>query len=115
LITFEVLPAKIELARQTFRLAQVEDQIELLQSDARQYLGDYPQIAFCFLDAEKEIYQDCYNLVIPNLVPGGLLIADNVISHQVDLQSFIDHANTDQRVDAVVLAIGKGLLLCRKA
>ena len=36
LITFEVLPAKLELARQTFRLADVETRIGLIGADARQ-------------------------------------------------------------------------------
>ena len=114
LFTFEVLPEKVKLAQETFYIAETEDQVELISADARQHLTNYPQIAFCFLDAEKEIYQDCYHLVVPNLVPGGLLIADNVISHQTDLQPFIGHAFQDQRVDSVVVPIGKGLLICRK-
>jgi predicted O-methyltransferase YrrM len=113
--TFEVLPEKVKLARTTFQLAGVEDRIELISADVRHYLGDYSKIAFCFLDAEKEIYEDCYDLIIPNLVPGGLLLADNVISHQVELQSFVNRASGDERVDAVIVPIGKGLLLCRKA
>ncbi len=112
--TFEVLPEKLNLARETFRLAEIENRIDLIPADARQHLADIQQIAFCFLDAEKEVYQNCYDLVIPNLVPGGLLIADNVISHQEDLQSFVDHAYADKRVDSVIVPIGKGLLLCRK-
>ncbi len=112
--TFEVLPAKIELARETFRFAQVEDQIELIQADARKHLADYVQIAFCFLDTEKEIYQDCYDLVVPRLVPGGILLADNAINHQTTLQPFLDLAEEDPRVDALVVPIGKGVLLCRK-
>ena len=114
LTTFELLPAKIELAQETFRLAEIEDQIELIPADARKHLKNHQQIAFCFLDAEKEIYRDCYDLVIPNLVPGGLLLADNAINHQKILQPFIEHAIEDQRVDALVVPIGKGVLLCRK-
>lgn len=112
--TFEVLPEKVELAEETFRLAQVEEQIELVFDDARKHLADIHQIAFCFLDAEKEVYKDCYDLVVPNLVPGGLLLADNAINHQVTLQPFLDLAEQDLRVDALIVPIGKGLLLCRK-
>ena len=112
--TFEVLLAKVELARATFRKAQVEDRIKLIHADARQHLQEYEQIAFCFLDAEKEVYIDCYDLVVPNLVPGGLLIADNAINHQATLLPFLDEAHVDTRVDAIVVPIGKGLLLCRK-
>ncbi|WP_256595728.1 hypothetical protein [Legionella quinlivanii] len=41
-------------------------------------------------------------------------MADNVISHQLDLQPMIDRALEDKRVDALVVPIGQGILLCRK-
>jgi caffeoyl-CoA O-methyltransferase len=115
LTTFEVLPEKVKLAQETFRLAEVEHQIDLVSADAREHLMEFPQIAFCFLDAEKEVYEDCYDLVIPNLVPGGLLLADNAINHRATLQPFLDRAEGDPRVDALVVPVGKGVLLCRKA
>jgi predicted O-methyltransferase YrrM len=114
LTTFEVLEAKIALARETFRLAEVEDVVTLVEGDARNHLDSHRQIAFCFLDAEKEVYADCYELVTPRLVTGGLLVADNVISHQEELQPLVDHALSDARGDAVVVPIGHGLLVCRR-
>ncbi len=112
--TFEAMPAKITLARETFRLANVENQIKLIAGDAREHLPDYKNIAFCFLDAEKESYADCYELTIPNLISGGLFLADNVISHGDELGFFVKRVSEDPRVDAAVVPIGKGLLLCRK-
>ena len=114
LVTFELLPDKVELARKTFKKAKVGETIELVHGDARGHVGNYEEVAFCFLDAEKEMYRDFYDLVIPNLVPGGLLLADNIINHQADLQTLIDLATNDTRIDSVVVPIGKGLLLCRK-
>jgi predicted O-methyltransferase YrrM len=95
-------------------LAGVEDVVELRKGDAREYLENVTDIAFCFLDAEKEIYGDCYDLIIPRLVTGGLLVADNVISHAEELQPLVDRAVADSRVDAVVVPIGKGELVCRR-
>src|SRR5512145_1069232 len=112
--TFEILPAKIALARETFKLAGVEDVVELIEGDAREHLPRYTDIAFCFLDAEKEVYSDCYAAVIPHLVPGGLLVADNATSHEADLRPLLDRALSDARVDALIVPIGKGELLCRK-
>lgn len=112
--TFEVLPDKVALARETFTQAGVNDVVTLIHADARDHLAAIGNIAFCFLDAEKEVYADCYNLIVPNMVSGGLLIADNVISHQDDLQPFVDHAVADNRLDCVVAPIGKGELICRK-
>jgi predicted O-methyltransferase YrrM len=88
--------------------------VTLVAGDSRDVLADYRDVAFCFLDAEKEVYQDCYDLVVPNLVPGGLLVADNAINFREVLQPMIDHALRDPRVDALVVPVGKGELICRK-
>jgi predicted O-methyltransferase YrrM len=114
LTTFEIMPEKIALAKETFTLALVNPYVTLMEGDARQYLSEIKDIAFCFLDAEKEVYADCYELVIPRLVKGGLLVADNAINHQETLQPMLDRALADERVDAMIVPIGKGELVCRK-
>ncbi len=112
--TFEILPDKVELAKETFRLAQVNDYIELIEGDALEYLGKLEGISFAFLDAEKEVYKECYELIIPRMVTGGILVADNAISHYEKLKTLINMALDDERVDALVVPIGKGELVCRK-
>jgi caffeoyl-CoA O-methyltransferase len=112
--TFEVMEEKVALARETFRLAQVEGMVNLVAGDARQHLADCRDVAFCFLDAEKDVYADCYELIVLRLVPGGLLVADNAINHRKTLQPMLDRALSDERVDAVIVPIGKGELVCRK-
>ncbi len=114
LTTFEVLPEKVKLARETFRLTGVEATVKLVEGDARKRLAEYEKIAFCFLDAEKEIYAECYELVVPRLVPGGWLVADNAIDFKETLQPMLDRALADERVDGLVVPIGKGELVCRK-
>jgi predicted O-methyltransferase YrrM len=99
---------------ETFKVAHLEDLVELVVGDARQHLRGYEGIGFCFLDAEKEVYSDCYEIVVPNLVHGGLLAADNVISHREALRRFLERALSDERVDSLVIPIGKGLLVSRK-
>jgi len=112
--TFEVLEEKVALAQKTFRQTGVEDVVTLVHADAREHLADCEAIGFCFLDAEKEVYADSYELVVPRLVAGGLLVADNATSHQETLQPMLDRALNDERVDAVIVPIGKGELVCRK-
>lgn len=114
LTTFELSSTKASLAAETFRLAGVGTWVELVNDDALSHLTHYPQIAFCFLDTEKALYQACYDLITPRLVPGGWLIADNVISHAEELRPFLDQALHDQLLDTTVVPIGKGLLICRK-
>jgi len=114
LITFEVLEEKADLARETFKITGLEKVVELIVGDAREYIHKYKNVAFCFLDAEKEDYNDYYEKIVPNLVTGGLLIADNVISHKAVLQPMLERALKDIRVDALVVPIGRGELVCRK-
>ena len=89
--------------------------MQLVHGDARSKLVELERIAFCFLDTEKDIYLQCYELVVPRMAPGGFLVADNVISHQAELADFVDRAMADERVDALVVPVGKGLLVCRRA
>lgn len=112
--TFEILDDKAALARATFDLAGVWDVVELVHGDALQHLPALRDIAFCFLDAEKEVYGRCYEAVIPNMVCGGILVADNAINHAATLQPMLDRALADARVDAMIVPIGKGELVCRK-
>lgn len=112
--TFEWQAEKAKLAEETFRSAGVESMVELITGDAREYLENYKNVSFCFLDAEKELYQDCYEAVIPNMVSGGLFVADNVISHREALKTVVHQALNDERVDALVVPIGKGELVCRR-
>ena len=112
--TFEVLEEKASQAAGTFKAAQVEEVVELIVGDAREYLPGFQEIAFCFLDVEKEIYGECYEMAVPNLTSGGLLVADNAVSHWEILEPFVERALSDERIDAMMVPIGKGLLVCRK-
>jgi caffeoyl-CoA O-methyltransferase len=114
LATFEILEEKIARANETFEAAEVSEQIQLIHGDAREVIAGYKDVAFCFLDAEKEVYLDVYEKVIPNLVPGGILAADNAINHAESLADFLARAENDTRVDALVVPVGKGVLVCRK-
>ena len=112
--TFEVLEEKAKLAEETFRVAGVEDVVELVRGDGREHLQNYNNISFCFLDTEKGIYGDCYDLVVPNMITGGILVADNAINHAEILKPMLDKALSDKIVDALIVPIGKGELVCRK-
>ena len=48
------------------------------------------------------------------MVKGGLLVADNAIDFQETLKPMLDRALTDDRVDTLIVPIGKGELVCRK-
>ena len=112
--TFEILDEKHSIAQETFSVAGVSSHVNLIKGDACKFLKDINDISFCFLDAEKEIYDKCYDIVIPKMVTGGILVADNAINHREALQPMLDKALNDQRVDALIVPIGKGELVCKK-
>ena len=108
-ITFEIDPAKVELARATFADAEVEDRVELRSIDGAVGLAALAASAdLVFLDAEKEDYLRLLEPAIEALRPGGLLIADNLISHEADLADFRETALTDPRLGGLVVPIGRG-------
>jgi len=79
-----------------------------------------------FIDADKVSYIDYYELTLPALKKGGLLIADNVLFHGEVLDenitgknakaihTFNRHIANDERVQQVILTVRDGLSLIRK-
>ena len=79
-----------------------------------------------FIDADKTSYQEYYEMVVPRLHTGGLIIADNVLFHgQVladsiagknakAIDAFNQHVANDDRTEQVLLTIRDGLLLVKK-
>lgn len=79
-----------------------------------------------FIDADKENYGAYYELVLPRLRTGGIIIADNVLwSGKVvkpelrdrkteALRSFNQRVQQDSRVENVLLPVRDGLLMIRK-
>ncbi|MGB8195945.1 MAG: class I SAM-dependent methyltransferase [Acidimicrobiales bacterium] len=114
LTTFEILPEKVALARATFARTGVSDVVHVVEGDFLDHSSDVTEVGFCFLDAEKDVYEACYDVVVEKMVPGAILIADNATSHREDLQPMIDRVFADDRVDTMVATVGKGELLCRR-
>lgn len=112
--TFELLKEKVKIAEETFADAGINEYVELVEGDAINHLHKLKNISFAFLDAEKEIYEKCYELIIPRMVQGGILVADNAINQFDTLKQMINKALNDNRVDALIVPIGKGELVCRK-
>lgn len=79
-----------------------------------------------FIDADKPNYMNYYNLVLPRLRKGGIILADNVLFHgQVlegtvsgknarAIQTFNEYVLKDESVEKVLLTVRDGLLMIRK-
>lgn len=102
--------------------------IHLHFGDALQII---PQIEgrfdIAFIDADKRIYDQYYELILPRMRQGGLIIADNTLwdgkvldpnPKESDLQTrglqrFNDLIAADDRVEKVILPMRDGLTLIR--
>jgi len=112
--TFEILPEKAQMARESFAQAHIEQYVELTTGDALSSLSKINDIAFCFLDAEKDVYEKCWDMVADKIVMHGMLIADNALSHARELGSMIKKVEADTRFDCLIVPIANGELVCRR-
>ena len=113
--TLEIDPAKIDRAQRNIADAGLDGLVTILEGDARDRLTrlDGP-FDLAFLDAEKEIYLDCLESLVRLLRPGGLLVADNLLSHAEELAGFRDAAQSHPELECLLVPIPRGELLCRK-
>jgi caffeoyl-CoA O-methyltransferase len=114
-ITFEISKDKAERARETFRLAGVEENVHLVNGDAVEKIPVTRKSPSASWISKKTFTRPAMSWSYPGWSPGGLFVADNATSHALELESFLNRALADERVDALVVPIGKGLLACRKA
>ena len=79
--TIENYEKRIPIARANFARAGMEQKITLLEGDALEIMKGMPDDAgfdFVFMDAAKGQYPAYLEQVMRFLVPGGILITDNV-------------------------------------
>ena len=105
------------------------------QDKVRVHFGDAMEIIpqldetfdMVFIDADKRLYSDYYDLVFPKVRPGGLILADNTLwdgkvieeVHPSDKQTagilaFNDKIKQDERVEKVILPLRDGLTMIWK-
>jgi predicted O-methyltransferase YrrM len=107
-------PDKLVLAEETLRLAGCADAVRLVRGDALEALAAMGDVAFAFVDANRDVLWPCAALLVERLVPGGILTADNVISHAHEIPGVVERILADPRLDGVVVPIGSGVLLARR-
>ena len=64
-----------------------------------------------FLDAEKDDYETLFALARPLLEPGGLVVADNVLSHAETLGAYSAARQADPTLSSVTVPLDRGLEL----
>ena len=110
-----------------FNKSTIKDRIKLQVGNALEIIPALNESwDLIFIDADKVNYINYYEMVLPQLKTGGLVIADNVLFHgqvlekQIDgknakaIHAFNEHVKKDNRVEQVLLTVRDGLMLILK-
>lgn len=127
LYTLELRAEDAATAQSFFNRSVFKDKIIAQIGDARKIIPALQESwDLVFIDADKTSYVDYYEMVLPQMKPGGFILADNVLFHGEVLQdeikgknakaiaAFNAHVNADNRSEQVLLTVRDGLLLVRK-
>ncbi len=127
LTCLEVEEKYAAIAHRNLKDAGVAARVEIIVGPALESLRAMPAeqtFDYVFLDADKTGYPDYYEEIVPRLLPGGLLLIDNVLlggrvtDPQDDRERVIDalndHVTADERVDSVMVLVADGLTLVRR-
>jgi predicted O-methyltransferase YrrM len=114
LTTIEYWDKRLSVAKENFKKCALEDVIETIQGSALEVLEalseDYTA-DLAFVDANKTEYVKYFELIDKHLKPGGIIVCDNVLSHEEKCQPFIDAINAHPDYHNVILPLPAGLSL----
>lgn len=115
------------VARENFIQAGVDDKIILHTGNALEIIPSlHEEWDMVFIDADKPGYINYYNMVLPQLKKGGVILADNVLFHgqvleeevkgksALAIQAFNDYIRNDESVETVLLTIRDGISMIVK-
>jgi len=127
LLCLELSEEFAAIARRNVDAAGLSDRVEFVIGPADESLRAMPEeptFDYVFIDADKTAYPTYYDLVVPRLVPGGLLLLDNVFlggdvvspsdERTRTMHELNDRVTADERVDSVMIFVADGLTLVRK-
>ncbi|XP_010523865.1 PREDICTED: uncharacterized protein LOC104802110 isoform X1 [Tarenaya hassleriana] len=122
----------LEVATRYYELAGVSHKIRVkhgLAADSLKSMiqnGESSSYDFAFVDAEKRMYQEYFELLLELVKVGGVIVIDNVLWHGRVADPMVNDAKTisirefnrrlmdDERVSISMVPIGDGMTICRK-
>jgi predicted O-methyltransferase YrrM len=111
-LSLEFDAAKCDSWRRNVAEAGLDDVAELIEGDAFETLRAIDDVFdLVFIDAEKEDYELLFDLARDKVEPGGLFVADNVLSHADPLADYSRHRQADPTLESVTVPLDRGLEL----
>ena len=101
-----------------------DPRVELVIGRAEDHIQNYANIDLAVIDGDKPGYQECYDLLLPRMTKGGLMLFDNTLwrgmvlgdtkhPNTPHLQSFNDYLISDDRVEVVQIPAWDGFTMVR--
>jgi caffeoyl-CoA O-methyltransferase len=111
-LSLEHDPAKCEAWRRNVAEAGLDDTVDLIEGDAFETLPAIDDVFdLVFLDAEKDQYEQLFELAREKLEPGAVVVADNVLSHEETLGAYSRARQSDPTLESVTVPLDRGLEL----
>jgi caffeoyl-CoA O-methyltransferase len=129
LLACDVSEEWTSVAARYWKRAGLDDRIDLRIAPAAETLRALPSdtvVDLAFVDADKVGYSDYYELLVPLVRPGGLLVFDNVLQggtvfdesdtrpQHVAMRALNARVLADPRVTSVMLPVRDGVTLVQK-
>jgi len=118
IITIEQNPNKIKRAKENFQKAGIADAIIIKKGLAMQILRDlnlkkeYKDFFdFVLIDADKENIIEYFDLILPIVSVGGVIITDNMLypeKYKQDMKKFSDYLKENPKLRTITTPIGNG-------
>ena len=117
LTTIEFYEKRQSIAIENFKKCGVDDIITPLQGDACEVIKSFSEdkiFDVVFIDANKKEYVDFLNLLKPHFAKHAVILADNIISHWLKVQPFINTLEAEKDFQYEILELPAGLLIAYK-
>jgi predicted O-methyltransferase YrrM len=112
LTSLENDPTKCAAWRANVAEAGLDEWAELVEGDAHATLAaSQDTFDLVFLDAEKDDYEALFGLARRSHEPGGLVVADNVLSHVETLGAYSAARQAEATLSSVTVPLDRGLEL----
>jgi predicted O-methyltransferase YrrM len=111
-LSLERDPATAATWRRNVEQAGLDEWAELVEGDVLETLPGIDDVFdVVFIDAKKDEYEEYFRLARERVEPGGVIVADNVLSHQDELAAYSEARRRDPGVLTVTLPLDRGLEL----
>ncbi|CAD5194382.1 unnamed protein product [Musa acuminata subsp. malaccensis] len=122
----------LEIAKKYYERAGVSHKVDIKHGLAVESLrsliqnGESCSFDFAFVDAEKRMYSEYFELLLQLVRIGGLIVIDNVLWHgkvadpqvndskTISLRNFNRKILEDKRISTSMVPIGDGMTICQK-